>query len=315
MKPALKILLCVSLGAGLVCAASGVGFTRDPANVQKAAPQLAGKLTSLNKQRSVLLDRHGKRVLLKSKVVLREGLLEMLCCLSQTKEHESVLAVDARAFVIHAALLAVGAKPGHPVQFSPKFEPPSGQTIDIFLQWADEKGKLHRVKAQQWIRHATHRFYAAQLKKRPPGLTIPKMSELFYDERNKELSWFGHMTKDQRDQLLELSKDAQYRKAIRGFFQQSQPKKMKHEWVFAGSDTFVDEETGEKFYEAEQGDVICLANFPSAMIDVGAQSSASGKSNLLFEADTDKIPPVGTKVTIELVPAISKKSAADKTKK
>src|SRR5687768_3825558 len=61
----------------------------DPAS----PPQASGKIVPLNKQETVLLDRPGRRVLVKSKVVLREGLLEMLACPLQTKEHESILAV------------------------------------------------------------------------------------------------------------------------------------------------------------------------------------------------------------------------------
>ena len=71
-----------------------------------------GKLIPLNKQHTVLLDRAGNKLLLRAKVVLRDGILEMLCCPKQTKEHESILAVDAKAFIIHAGLLALGAKPG-----------------------------------------------------------------------------------------------------------------------------------------------------------------------------------------------------------
>src|ERR1700685_414495 len=85
----------------------------------------------LNPNRTVLLDREGKRLLVRTRVVLREGMLEMLCCPAQTKEHESILAVDSRAYVIHAGLIALGAKPGTPVQYQPAYKAPTGQPIDI----------------------------------------------------------------------------------------------------------------------------------------------------------------------------------------
>ena len=124
---------------------------------------------ALNKQGTVVLDRKGKRLLLKAKVVLREGVLEMLCCRAQTKEHESILSVDTRAIVVHAGLIALGAKRGSPAKFFPKYEPAKGQRIDVFLQWKDKKGKPHRVDAQSWVRHSIYRFYGETLKKLPAG--------------------------------------------------------------------------------------------------------------------------------------------------
>ena len=63
----------------------------------------------MNKQETVLLDAEGKRLVLKGEVCLREGLLEMLVCLKQTKEHESILSVATKAQTVHAGLLALFA--------------------------------------------------------------------------------------------------------------------------------------------------------------------------------------------------------------
>jgi len=129
------------------------------ANDPNAKPAASGKtadgLVSLDPKGIVRLDRDGKRLLIKTRVVLREGMLEMLCCPAQTKEHESILAVDAKAYIIHAGLLALGAKPGGPVQYRPEFKPPTGQQIDIFLQWTDATGKPHRVRAHRRLGHRT----------------------------------------------------------------------------------------------------------------------------------------------------------------
>src|SRR5579862_5530113 len=88
-----------------------------PAVAKVSATKRADGLVPLNPNGSVLLDRAGKRLLVKTRLVLRDGTLEMLCCPAQTKEHESILAVDAQAYVIHTGLLALGAAPGSPVQF------------------------------------------------------------------------------------------------------------------------------------------------------------------------------------------------------
>ena len=264
-------------------------------------PGTPSQLIPLNRQKTVLLDRTGKRLLLRAEVVLDEGLLEMLLCLKHTKEHESILAVDAKAHEIHSGLLVLGARPGHPVSFSPKYQPPAGQRIDIFLQWTDKNRKPHRVDAREWVRHAINGF-EEPLEALPEGVVLPPDSTLRYDAKNHVLVWYGQMSAASRDQLLELSEVPAWQKAIRAFFQRSQPRPMKAGWVFAGSSFYTDEKTGERFYQAEGGDVVCVANFPTALIDVDTQSSASGETSLLFEAATPAIPPIGTKVTIELVP-------------
>ena len=74
----------------------------------------------------VWIDAVNKRVVLDGVVCLREGQLEMLACVKGTKEHESILAVDTKAFVVHAGLLAVGAEVGTPVQFQPAYKPATG---------------------------------------------------------------------------------------------------------------------------------------------------------------------------------------------
>ncbi len=76
---------------------------------------------------------------------------------------------------------------------------------------------------------------------------------------------------------------------------------MRYDWVFAGSRFWTDEATGQKIYLAEHGDFICVANFPTAMLDLPVRSSDQA-SDLLFEAFTERIPPLGTPVTVILVP-------------
>ena len=173
-------------------------------------------------------------------VCLRDGQLEMFACPKGTKEHESVIALHTKAYLVHAALLAVGAKPGKPATWDPKYEPASGTVIDIHLLWTDKEGKRHRMKAQEWIKHV------------PTG------------------------------------------------------KPMTHDWVFAGSGFWVDERTGEKHYQAEAGDLVCVSNFSTATLDLPVKSSQEN-SNLLFVANTDKIPPLQTKVRVVFIPRPPKK--------
>jgi hypothetical protein len=275
--------------------------TKDEGAKDEAPLAVEGGTVPLNKPGTVLLDRKNKRVLLKTHVVLRQGPLEMLCCLKQTKEHESIVSVEARAQEVHAALLAIEAKPGTPVQYNPEYQAPTGQKIEIFLNWSDDKGKAHRVPAQNWIRSSINRFRIVKMETLPEGVTIPKNTELRYDRKLKELSWYGPMTAKQKQEFLALSNDKEFRKAIDSFFEQSQPREMKADWVFAGSGFFTDEDTGKKYYLAEDGDLICVANFSGATIDVATPSSAEN-NELNFEAYTERIPPKGTAVTVELIP-------------
>jgi hypothetical protein len=191
------------------------------------------------------IDPKNKRVIVDGIVCLREGQLEMFACLKGTKEHESIIAIDCKAYLIHAALLAVGAKSGTPVEFQPTYKPATGTTIDITCIWTDEAGKVQHEKAQEWIQNV------------------------------------------QTKKPLEL------------------------DWVFAGSRMYKDEETGQEFYQAEGGELICVSNFPSAMLDLPVESSMANNA-LLFQAFTDKIPPRGTKVRLVLTPRLKKEGNGGK---
>lgn len=74
-------------------------------------------------------------------------------------------------------------------------------------------------------------------------------------------------------------------------------KELEYSWVFAGSAFFVDEETKERHYQAEAGDLVCVSNFPTATLDLPVESSQAN-AQLEFEAFTENIPPVGTPVRI-----------------
>jgi hypothetical protein len=189
------------------------------------------------------IDAKQKAVIVDGQVSLREGMLEMFACTRNTKEHESIVSANTKAFLVHAALLGLGAEAGHPAQFVPKYRPPSGTEIDVTLMWIDEQGKEKTAKAQDWV------------------------------------------------------KDIHTNKA------------MKHPFVFAGSFFRTDEETKKRYYQAEGGDFICVSNFSTAMLDVPILSSPT-ESDLLFEAYTKRIPPLGAPVRMILTPKLKGQGAA-----
>lgn len=269
----------------------------------RATVVLETRQQPLNPAGTVLLDKQNNRLLVKAEVVLREGQLEYLACLKNTKEHESILAVDGKAETIHAGLLTLGAKSGTPAKSDGAFQIPTGQEITINLTWTDDKGIAHREPAQSWIRRSVRRYFLAPLSTLPKDLQLPGETGLKWDEKARELSWYGAMSAAQHSRLLKLTDDRGFRAAIESLYEQSKTRGMEARWVFAGSG-FAQDEQGRRQYLAESGDLICVANFPTAMIDVASKSSAAN-DDLMFEAFAEKIPPVGTKITIELVPVLN----------
>jgi hypothetical protein len=84
-------------------------------------------------------------------------------------------------------------------------------------------------------------------------------------------------------------------------------KQLDQDWVFGGSGFWVDEETEERFYMAEGGELICLSNFSTATMDLPIQSSDSNDA-LLFEPFTERVPNRGTKIRLILKPRIPPKN-------
>ncbi len=76
-----------------------------------------------------------------------------------------------------------------------------------------------------------------------------------------------------------------------------------HDWVFAGSRIVKNPETGDEFYVADRsGELACVSNFPTALLDLPIESS-SDNALLGFEADEEMIPPKGTPVRVMMMPA------------
>jgi hypothetical protein len=199
------------------------------------------KRVALNPAKTLFFERlpdGRRRVLFESSVCLRQGMLELLLCRKQSKEHESILHADVDARAVHAALEAAGAKPGSTVRYEPEFKPPSGTTIHVLLEYTD-KGKTVTVPAQEWVRNMKTQ------------------------------------------------------------------KAMTQDWVFAGSLLVEnpDDKNALPYYAANAGDIICVSNFSDAMLDLPI-NSPKDNSELAFDAFTDHIPPLGTKVMVILEPVL-----------
>jgi hypothetical protein len=210
---------------------------RDPERNQAPTRPLPGKMLGNNV--SLEIDGDKRRVLINAVVCLRAGMLEQLLCRTGTKEHESILAADIDAKLVHAALTVAGAEAGSPVQFRPKYTAARGTVIKVYVQY-EEKGETVKVPAQKWVR------------------------------------------------IIRTQKE------------------LTHDWVFAGSMLLENsfQPKAPPIYAANDGDVICVANFESAMLDLPIASSADN-DDLDFEAFTERIPPEGTAVIVILEPVVS----------
>lgn len=85
-------------------------------------------------------------------------------------------------------------------------------------------------------------------------------------------------------------------------------KPMTDHWVFAGS-RFMnnpDKPDAPPYYCANNGEVIAISNFADSMLDLPV-SVSSANDALAFEALTDRIPPLLTKVWVALEPVPGKK--------
>lgn len=112
---------------------------------------------------------------------------------------------------------------------------------------------------------------------RPASGTTIKVSVLYHDESGKR-----HI-----DRAQSWIRDLQSKK------------EMPFDWVFAGSTFYKDIDTGEPRYLGDAGDLICVANFPAATLDLAVESAAAN-SGLNFEAMTENIPPMYTPVRLVL---------------
>jgi hypothetical protein len=130
--------------AGLVPAADAA----KPATSEKITPELEAALAKLDLP-GVKIDVEKWCVDVDATVCLVEGMLELIACTKNSKEHESIIAVNAKPSHIHIALLLLRSKPGHPAMHKPinpegtRFlpVPPSGSPVDVFIVIKDAGGK------------------------------------------------------------------------------------------------------------------------------------------------------------------------------
>ena len=104
-------------------------------------------------------------------------------------------------------------------------------------------------------------------------------------------------------------KDKQVTVPARSWITNAKTKKpMENDWVFAGSHLVTNplDPDGKKHYLANDGDVICVSNFETALLDLPIKSPKDD-ADRFFLANTKRIPPLETKVVVILEPVLEAK--------
>jgi hypothetical protein len=138
-------------GEGLAPASLPAYDHEIPANLGPPLVDNPEDLKRLELASPVWIDTKNKRVVLIGSACRANYPLEFLATYPD-RGYEAVVVIYTRPSVVHAALLALGAKPGKPVQYKPEFVPPSGTEIEIDVAWKDRDGKRQKTRAQEWIR-------------------------------------------------------------------------------------------------------------------------------------------------------------------
>lgn len=156
----LRRLLLIGFGALTAfagCSAPGGGPpATGPARIVAVAP-------------GVEADRAAREVRVKAIVACDRGWLEQAVCRAGTRDHESLLSVEAPPSTIHAALLLLGLEPGAPGSWREatgtpdgvERVPPRGPPVELWVRsskgevplssWIHDPVRGARFDAQPWV--------------------------------------------------------------------------------------------------------------------------------------------------------------------
>jgi len=118
----------------------------------------------------MVIDLEKRCVDVEATVCLEDGFLEVVACTKGSKEHESIVAIDARPMHVHTALLLLGAKNGNPAMRKAVNKemtrwvhlPPRGDPIEVFLVLKNSAGERVERPIRDFIRRAAGRAEASK---------------------------------------------------------------------------------------------------------------------------------------------------------
>lgn len=105
----------------------------------------------------VRVDRQRGIVEIDGEVCIEQGLLEQIACTPHTREHEALVAVNARPRDVHAALLLLGLAPGAPGTWTVHDgrlveHPPSGPPVTVEVRFRAADGTERSEPVTRWVR-------------------------------------------------------------------------------------------------------------------------------------------------------------------
>jgi hypothetical protein len=170
--------------------------------------------------------------------------------------------------------------------------------LEVFLckQGTKEHESIIRVDLDARLIHAA--LEAAGAKAGAPTQFVnPKTNELEYKPaRGAKIKVTVHYRKDNK---------LHTHPAQEWIWNGMKKKALDIDWVFTGSQLIkdIDNPKAEPFYGANSGEVIGVSNFPYSMLELPVEISKDNDA-LSYEAKTDRIPPLFSKVwlILEVVP-------------
>ncbi|MFO0829627.1 MAG: YdjY domain-containing protein [Phycisphaerales bacterium] len=143
--------------------ASAPTTSASPSVAAPTAAHVAAPTPVIHLPGGIDVDRGHGEVRLPAEVATAQGWLEAVACGRDSREHESLLVVDAKPSQVHAALLALGLVPGAPGRWhydsgNVELIAPTGPSIVPIVRWSVD-GRTNESPLLDWIHGADGRAF------------------------------------------------------------------------------------------------------------------------------------------------------------
>jgi biopolymer transport protein ExbD len=282
--------LALLLASSLPLTADEPPASQPPLPAGGQAPKLVKTLPGLT------VDLTNRQVTADAVVCLREGVIEFAVCSTDMKTHETPLLMSAQPKHLHLALLLAGLRPGSPARWAgDTFTPPTGDRVKITCRWQDPEMDVAEITSMLAM-GAGERRILDEVAKAGDRLVLSGQDLAALKDAGAEAPLLAALKPIAEQWMARRAADRKTHEApLRTWIRSSRQNgpAFPDAWVFAGSRTGPD---GAYWADADDT-VVAVSNFESAVLDIALQSSQS-VDFLMWEADTDAIPPVGTKVEL-----------------
>lgn len=140
----------ICLLAVFLCACAHYGLAAEPPH---------GETPRVGKLPHVQFDAAKKQVRVDCEMLAVDAPLEFFCCVKGTNDYEAMIRSEVKPSNLHLALLAIGLKPGQPLQYSDaakRWLPPQGPPLQIMMEF-QKNGKTVSVPAWSWMRNVKNK--------------------------------------------------------------------------------------------------------------------------------------------------------------